>query len=699
MKNTRRHFLKLTSAAGIAVSYAGMLTSFSPDKENYEEKGLLKKPEWLKTPIVFTGSNQEPLIFKVRSGAVSVNVEERYLRSHSLQYVQEIKDFGGTFSMTHAMKAFGIEAEKTEIDLAKKYADLLHENSIKLGTYIGSSIAYETFLIEVPEAEEWLVPDYLGQPVCYADQYFRKRPYFPHKGYRDYIKKVIKVAIKKVGSDLIHFDNPANQAIPAVFHHPMAIKEFRAFLTKKYNAEMLRKRIGFSDVSRIVPPAYPSPDSFQSFDDPVTQEWIDFRCQKLANHYKEMSEYIKGLNPEVAVEINPHGVTGVNRAWESSVDFPRLLAHTDIFVCEDNNTASVTESEILVSNIRSYKIGRTCNNIVFNGVDSALGAAESMAFNPYSLHTSNKSLKNYATFYRNNFEHYADRKVVADVAILRSFPSMAFSNYNTHQSTILFEQSLIQGKIPFDIIFDDNLKDLSKYAVLVLANQECLRDDQLELIRNYVRKGGGLVATENSSVYDEWRRRRDGFGLKDLFNLNAPPAVTTMRLQEGAKELIEEEEVHETASTKKNQYGKGNVVYIPWIEPSLKRGHTEQMKNKFWKLPVNYLEILNGIKWAMGRNPSVEIEAPPTVVMELTEQENKGKIILHLVNFNVKKQKIVRNIRVSLKIPKGKQVQEVLRLSPEREGKESLPYTTKSDLLIFTLPFLQVYDVMVIKLV
>lgn len=72
--------------------------------------------------------------------------------------------------MSHVYKGFGLKAEKEEIELAKKLAPVLHENGIKMGTYLGSTIAYETFLMEKPEAEEWLVPDYLGEPVNYWDQ-------------------------------------------------------------------------------------------------------------------------------------------------------------------------------------------------------------------------------------------------------------------------------------------------------------------------------------------------------------------------------------------------------------------------------------------------------------------------------------------------------------------------------------------------
>lgn len=696
-----KKFFVLAAICGFMIIFFSCGKNLTNENTN-KNTTIAKKPEWLKGPIVRMGSNQEPLIQQIRVGGASIQTEKNYLRSHSPEYIKEIKESGGNFFMSHVFKAFGLEAEKPEIELAKKFSLLLHENGIKMGTYLGSTIGYETFLVEKPRAEEWLVPDYLGQPVTYGDQYFRRRPYFAHPGYRKYIKQVIKIAINDIGTDLIHFDNPSNQGVPAVFHHPLAIKEFREYLKNKYSSEKLKERIGFSDVSKIVPPAFPDPDSFQSFDDPVTQEWIDFRCQKLADYYKEMATYIRSLNPEVAVEINPHGITGVNRAWESSVDFPRLLANTDVLRLEDGNDASVTENGILVSNIRSYKLGRTFNNVVFNRIGgSILMAAESMSYNPCSFEistTPDSLLQKYITFYRNQFEHFGNTRNIADVAILRSFPSMAYSNYNTHQSTILFEQVLIQCKIPFDIIFDDNLKDLSKYKALILANQECLGDDHLELIREFVRQGGGLVATENTSLYDDWRRNRQSFGLKDLFGLEKPSSVRSRSQDGGAMESVQEYELRQSGNTTKTQFGKGKVAYIPTIEPSIARPPTSSMTNRYWKLPLNYLEMVNAIKWAAGTDLSVDVQAPLTVTIELTEQKDKDKMMLHLINFNTRKEKLVKDINIGLRIRKGKQVNELILLSPDREGSESLPFTTKDGRAVFKVPRLEVYDLVVVKL-
>jgi len=253
---------------------------------------------------------------------------------------------------------------------------------------------------------------------------------------------------------------------------------------------------------------------------------------------------------------------------------------------------------------------------------------------------------------------------------------MAYNSFTTHQSTILFEQVLIQAKIPFDIIFDDNLKDLSKYSVLVLANQESLSDGNLDLIQNFIKQGGGLVATESSSLYNEWRRRRPNFGLKDLFNVEKPDASMN--------------------SPVKNQFGNGRIVYIPSIIPSIKRPPTAPMRNRYWKLPLNWKELVESVKWAAGEELSIEVNAPLTVAVELTEQKNK--LMVHLVNFNLDKNPSVTNIDISLKIQNGKKVNQITALSPDEENAQSLKYNIENGMVLFKVPRLKTYKLVVIEL-
>ena len=124
------------------------------------------------------------------------------------------------------------------------------------------------------------------------------------------------------------------------------------------------------------------PQRMEIIFDPAIQEWVDFRCQVMADALRQMAEYARSLNPEVAIEINPHGITGGNRAWEAAIDHPRLLTSTDVFWTEEPNPAQYLPDGRLVSKIRSYKLARAFKNILLAYIaDSEVAMAEGLAFN------------------------------------------------------------------------------------------------------------------------------------------------------------------------------------------------------------------------------------------------------------------------------------------------------------------------------
>ena len=86
--------------------------------------------------------------------------------------------------------------------------------------------------------------------------------------------------------------------------------------------------------------------------------------------------------------------------------------------------------------------------------------------------------------------------------------------------------------LPLSLINDWDIvpEMLAKYKVLVLPNAACLSDEQVKTIRDWVQAGGGLVATCETSLFDELGRPRGDFAMKDLFGvsyLGRPKASTT----------------------------------------------------------------------------------------------------------------------------------------------------------------------------
>ncbi len=79
-------------------------------------------------------------------------------------------------------------------------------------------------------------------------------------------------------------------------------------------------------------------------------------------------------------------------------------------------------------------------------------------------------------------------------------------------------QALLDYHYQYDIL--RSLDDLESYRLIVLADQAALSDAEIDRLRGYVDGGGKLLASAYSSLWDENGRRRDDFGLADLFGVS-----------------------------------------------------------------------------------------------------------------------------------------------------------------------------------
>ena len=61
---------------------------------------------------------------------------------------------------------------------------------------------------------------------------------------------------------------------------------------------------------------------------------------------------------------------------------------------------------------------------------------------------------------------------------------------------------------------------MDRYKLLILPNVAALSDQQCEQLRQFVQRGGSLLATFETSLYDERGKPRRDFGLADLFGVS-----------------------------------------------------------------------------------------------------------------------------------------------------------------------------------
>jgi hypothetical protein len=87
-----------------------------------------------------------------------------------------------------------------------------------------------------------------------------------------------------------------------------------------------------------------------------------------------------------------------------------------------------------------------------------------------------------------------------------------------------FTQALTRARVPFLFVHADDIpRDPAGLRVLILPNLGTLSDAQIDGVRGFVNRGGSVVATGVTSLFDHWGEMRADFGLAEVLGVSLPP--------------------------------------------------------------------------------------------------------------------------------------------------------------------------------
>lgn len=584
---------------------------------------------------------------------------------------------------------FNIEAEKIQRDLLRPLVEKCHQCGIKLIAYLDSVNIFWVSLFEShPEAKNWLQVDKDGNPVQYGEPKgnpWRYRACLNNPNWIEYRKKIVKMAID-MGFSGIYLDNP-------YINMSACYCSYCRDKFKKYCREKLAKEHDL--------PTQPN------WSDSVWQAFIKFRYETLSSGLIQYRKYIKSVNPQIAFTFNtspPTTLIPVTERTMHGVNVCTVAKIADFLYFEIDGTFPRVEDGRLISNIESLKYGISATkgkNIVCKmylpekffptATQVKLAVAEvsslSCAYNVHNLTfmenqsllkvaKTREALGQYFGFLEKNENCYVGTRSIADVAVLYSQPTQDWycNDREEHDYPHCrgLDQALIDSHFLFDIIHDEDLTEniLSKYKTLILPNVVCMSQDQIEQIEKFVEKGHGLVATAETSLYNENYRKRNDFGLARILGMHYGEKIF--------KPI-------------KSKYGQGRVVFFPG-SPG---------KDYWLKRDPRDLELIReAIDWVVEGSISLLIEAPKTVSINLWEQNER--IIVHLVNYDrdekTDKMRVVDNIKMQVSISTG--VKDIFLISPDFEARKNLQYEVisrgENKCVEFTIPKVEIYSLVII---
>ncbi|MCK5529515.1 MAG: hypothetical protein KAI74_07505, partial [Kiritimatiellae bacterium] len=99
----------------------------------------------------------EPIYHRMRTGNSTSEEWADWERETSEENLNILEDLGVSTIHIATTKGFGLEYEKPLIERAAKFAEDAAKRGMQVSAYVqGFPVYYETFLLETPEAVNWL---------------------------------------------------------------------------------------------------------------------------------------------------------------------------------------------------------------------------------------------------------------------------------------------------------------------------------------------------------------------------------------------------------------------------------------------------------------------------------------------------------------------------------------------------------------
>ncbi|MBM3853235.1 MAG: Tat pathway signal protein, partial [Verrucomicrobia bacterium] len=136
-------------------------------------------------------------------------------------------------------------------------------------------------------------------------------------------------------------------------------------------------------------------------------------------------------------------------------------------------------------------------------------------------------------WHRRHERFLVNRRPVATVGVVWSQQNHDFFGRDDVEATVELPwrgltHALIRARIPYLPVHADHIdRDASRFAALALPNLGAVSEAQVAALRRFVQRGGGLLATGESLLRDEWGDPRPDFALADLLGAHVPETAGT----------------------------------------------------------------------------------------------------------------------------------------------------------------------------
>jgi hypothetical protein len=308
------------------------------------------------------------------------------------------------------------------------------------------------------------------------------------------------------------------------------------------------------------------------WDDRAYRQWIRW------NYYRRLE--IWDLNNRISKStggkdciwagMNSSSISGQSRSFR---DFKEICARAEIIMLDSqsrNNAEGFQQNgisgkmihnllgweKLIPESMAMYQAGRPTFRLSSKPVNEArMWMTEGIAggLQPWwhyigAYHEDRRMYKTAApvmAWHKTNEEYLISRHPISNIGVVWSQQNMDF--YGREASEQLVEipwrgitQALILARISFLPVHADHIeRDAKSFSLLILPNLGVMTDDQVASVKKYVASGGNLLATGESSLYNEWGDSKPDYALSELFGAHLTSKTPALSEDKNARRYAE----------------------------------------------------------------------------------------------------------------------------------------------------------------
>jgi HEAT repeat protein len=360
-------------------------------------------------------------------------------------------------------------------------------------------------------------------------------------------------SVEKPGAEVIlleHRNEPAFQGFWYEECYPgieATAADFETWLVKKYSPDY-RKKLGLGKEVVLPSNAQQFSEVMDAAASPLKTDCLEFGADRILEYWRETQDWLRGMRKGCAFTYSisePGGVSYIGLTGPvgdaivaNGPENYQFFGRDNAFMMElykDGGARPVMcEFYSWYSPSPAHDIRGFAQHLMHGECFYSfyLGQIFGQAPNGYDLWTWDASrwgnLKRIFQKARRIRDYIAVPASAANVAQLCSestachfgeFSSLGARWYQ-HQSALW--TALQQSQIPADVIWAETLtpEKLSRYRVLVMTDAKILTEAQVGLIRDWVNKGGVLIAGGSSTLFDRLPAVRKNYLLADVFGVD-----------------------------------------------------------------------------------------------------------------------------------------------------------------------------------